>query len=148
MMKKILLLQCVFVALLFLKVKANDSCTIFLNKKTIFKGAVDQENAVGYLNLKHVRYKKCDCITIKFKSDNENKGWYRTFFINTENDQQIKKIEMPKQSGAVTVSATVLNKQQEKRQPFFIYTTSLPADKKMAASIRVRRVLICKIEWN
>lgn len=147
-MKKILLLQCVFVALLFLKVNANDSCTIFLNKKTIFKGAVDQENAVGYLKPGNGHYKKSDCLTIKFKSENENNGWYRTFFINTINDQQIKKIEMPILSGDVTVSATLLNKLQEDRQPFFIYTSSLPADKKMAASIRVRRVLICKIEWN
>lgn len=135
-----------FITLSICKAKASDSCEILFNKHLIFKGSVEQENPVAFIKAKH--FKNTDCLTIRYRSENANKGWTRTFYINDSNGQNLKTIDLGKQSGSVTVNASVLNELEKKKQPFFIYTISLPKDKAMAARIRVRRMLICKIEWN
>lgn len=140
------MLLSVFMALAVTDANAGDSCQILFNKQIIFKGGVDRQDAVAYFKAR--QFKNTDLINIKFYSDNANKGWRRTFYIDDESNNNIKKIEMDKQSGSVTFSASVLAAGKEKKQAFSVYTTSLPTDKAMAARIRVRRMFICKIEWN
>lgn len=135
-----------FLALTMFTSAANDSCKILFNKRVIFKGSVEQENAVAFLDAK--AFKKTDCITLEYRTENANKGWKRTFYIDASNDQNVKTIELGKQSGSVCVKASVLNELKEKKQPVFIYTASFPTDKAMAARIRIRKMFICKIEWN
>lgn len=112
----------------------------------IYKGDVERETAVALLTVKPFTSK--DCITIKYNSEHANKGWDRTFYINGPNEKNLKTITIGQQSGTVSVKASALNEMKEKKQPVFIYTTSLPSDKALAARVRVRRMLICKIEWN
>jgi hypothetical protein len=135
-----------FVALMIPGANANDSCKILFNKQVIFNGVADQETAVASLKAKIFKAK--DCLTISYKSETVNKGWERTFYINDSSEKSLKVITVNKQSGSVAVKASILNKMKEKKQPVFIYTTSLPTDKALAARIRVRRIFICKIEWN
>jgi hypothetical protein len=137
---------CAFVALNIAGASANDSCKILFNKQVIFEGPVDQETAVAPLKAKV--FTNNDCIIISYKSENANKGWERTFYINESSEKSLKVIRLNKQSGTVAVKAAILNKLKEKKQPVFIYTVSLPIDKGLAARIRVRRIFICKIEWN
>ena len=134
------------IALSPIAARANDSCEILFNKQVIFKGDVEQENAHGFV--KATQFKNTDCITIKYHSEKAMKGWKRTFYLEGPNDQNVKTIELSKQSGSVSVKASVLNEMKEKKQPVFVYTISLPADKAMAARVRVRRMFLCKIEWN
>ena len=145
-MNKGLMLLCVFIALALSKAKGNDSCKILFNKQVIFKGSVDDEAAVASLKVKKLTNK--DCLTIRYNTENASKGWERTFYINGPEERNLKTITLAKQSGSVSVKASVLNEMKEKKLPVFIYTTSLPTDKTMAARIRVRRMFICKIEWN
>lgn len=137
---------CVFLALTIARANANDSCKIFFNKQIIFNGEVDEDASVVMPKTKKITNR--DCITINYNSENTNKGWMRTFYINGTDEKSLKTISMSKQSGSVSVSATVLNEMKATKEPVFIYTTSLPKDKKIAARIRVRRMFICKIEWN
>src|SRR5215210_5350984 len=123
-MKKLFMLLPAFVALPMSPAHANDTCEIMFNKQVIFKGDVEQENSVAFLKAKP--FQKSDCLTIRYYSENAKKEWKRTFYIND----------------------SALKDMNEKKQPVFIYTTSLPTDKAMAGRIRVRRVFICKIEWN
>ena len=137
---------CAFVTLTLIKASANDSCKILFNKQIVFKGEVDRETSVASIKAK--KFTNKDCITIIYNSENTNRGWSRTFYINGPDEKNLKTISIGKQSGSVGVKATVLNEMKTKKEPIFIYTTSLPTDKEMAARIRVRRMLICKIEWN
>lgn len=145
-MSKLILLLFAFVFTVNGKVNANDSCQIILNKRVIFRGEADQQNAVLFIEAK--QFKKGDYLTLRYCSENESKGWNRTFYLNDANDENLKTIELSKQSGSASIDASVLNKQIEKRAPVFIYTMSLPTDKKLAARIRARRIFMCKIEWN
>ncbi|GEO11817.1 hypothetical protein [Segetibacter aerophilus] len=144
-MRKLIMLFA-FVALIIVRANASDSCKILFNKQVIFNGAADQETAVALLKAKI--FKPKDCIAISYKSETANKGWERTFYINDASEKSLKVITLNKQSGSVAVKASILNKMKEKKQPVFIYTTSLPTDKALAARVRVRRIFICKIEWN
>ncbi len=84
---------------------ANDSCRILLNNKIIYKGEVDQENAVA--SVKMDQFKKTDCLKIVYSSENAGKGWNRTFYINGPNDENLRTLELSKQSGSVSVKASV-----------------------------------------
>jgi hypothetical protein len=145
-MVKFSMLLLAFVALTISVAHASDSCKILFNKQVIFKGEVDNESSVSALKVK--AFKKSDCITIVYNSETTNKGWERTFYINGPDEKNIKTITTSKQSGSLSVKASVLNEMKEKRQPVFIYTISLPTDKTLAARIRVRRLFICRIEWK
>lgn len=145
-MVKLLMLLFAFIAATISNANASDSCKVFFNKQLIFKGEVDNESSASALRVKS--FKKSDCIIIVYKSETTNKGWERTFYLNGADEKNIKTITTSKQSGSVSVKASVLNEMKEKRQPVLIYTTSLPADKALAARIRVRRLFICKIEWK
>ena len=140
------MLLSIFLAVTVTRALANDSCEVFFNKQLIFKGLVEQENPVAFIKAK--QFTKSDCITIVYYSNNVNKGWNRTFYINGSDERNLKTLQLGKQSGSVSVNALFLNEMKDKKQPVFMYTTSLPADKTLAARIRVRRILICKIEWN
>ncbi len=135
-----------FLALSTVKVNAADSFIVLYNKHVIFKGMTEQENAAAYIKAKE--FKNTDSITIIYKSENADKGWKRTFYMVDAKERNIKTIELLKQSGSVSMNASALQEMKEKKQPVFIYTVSLPADPKLAAGIRVRRIMLCKIEWN
>lgn len=145
-MNKLFVLLPAFITFCISTARANDSCVVLFNKQVIFKGETEQENPVAFI--KAGAFKNADCITIKYYSEKVLKGWKRTFYLDASNDQNLKTIELNKQNGTVSVKASVLTEMKEKKQPVFIYTMSLPTDKAMAARIRVRRMLICKIEWN
>lgn len=144
-MTKLLILLSTSLLLLTTKANASDSCKILLNKKTLFNGTVDDTNAV--IKLSSAGFKNADCITIAYATETSMKRWNRTFYVETARGQNLKTIKMDKQSGSVSFKASVLTDMQVKKQPVLLYTISLPADKAMAARIRVRPMLICKIEW-
>ncbi len=140
------MLLCALVSLFFIKASANDSCKILFNKQAIFNGEVEHEASVA--SIKKRQFTKRDCITIVYNSEHVNRGWERTFYINAAEERNLKTLTLSKQSGSVSVRASALNEIKKKNQPVFIYTTSLPTDKAMAARIRIRRMYICKIDWN
>jgi hypothetical protein len=145
-MKKRPVVFSVLFALVAICANASDSCKILLNKNLVFEGAVEQENPVAVVK---TNQKTADgYFTIKYRSENADSGWKRTIYIDDKNGDEIKKLEMPKQAGSVCVKASVLKRWIDKRQPLFIYTLSLPKDPLLADRVRVRSVLICKIEWH
>lgn len=145
-MRRLLIVLLSVLVVTFLKAQPTDKWQICFNKQSIFNGNSDQINRVAFLKLTSL--KKKDCITIRYETGNADTGWKRTFFINDSADREIKKLELNKQSGSVSVNATVLKAMLDKKLPVFIYTTSLPKDPAKAAVIRIRRLLLCKLDWN
>ncbi len=128
------------------KAEPTESWQIILNNKIIFKGNSEQANPTA--SLKASPFKATDKITIKYFMDNADNTWKRIFMVNDENEKSYITIELNKQTGSVSFKASKLKELMEKKKPFFIYTVSTPKDRSLAASVRVRRVLLCKIEWN
>lgn len=144
-MKKIILLLFCFFALAALKAGASDNWRITFNNKVIFKGSDNQMNPLAIL--KRTKVRKSDCLLIQYNTQDADKRWKRIFYINDSSEQSIKTIDLDEQNGSVSVDASVLQ-EMTKKSPVFIYTVSLPKDPALAAAIRVRRILLCKIEWN
>ncbi len=145
-MKQAFVLIPAFLLLSVLKVMANDSCTLLLNKQVVFKGMVEQRDAVAFIE--STKLKSTDRITIVYHTEHESRGWRRFFYVQDSAQGQVKTIELGKQSGSVTISGSDLRAMKEKNKPVFIYTISLPKDKAMAARVRVRTLFLCKIEWS
>jgi hypothetical protein len=145
-MNKAIILLSVFLAFAFTTADAKDSWQILINKQVIFKGNSDDESPTVSVKVRVL--KKTDCIAINYNMDDPDKGWKRTFYISDSNDENLKTAEINTQAGSVSFNASVIKDLMNKKQPVFIYTTSLPKNKELAARIRVRRVLLCKIEWS
>jgi archaellum component FlaF (FlaF/FlaG flagellin family) len=145
-MQKVILIVATLISFANCEAFGNDSCRILFNKQVVFKGIVEQEDAVAVIGAKVLR--SSDRITIIYFTDNGSKGWRRTIYLEDNTGQNIKTVELGKQDGTVTINASVLSPMKQKREPISIYTMSLPTDRKLAARIRVRRVFICRIAWN
>ena len=145
-MNKSLILLIALFTMAFTEANSQDSWQIIVNKKTILKGIVGDEATTAVIKAGTPIPK--GCIYIKFKSASNEAGWKRTFYINNTQDHVVKSFDMPKQSGTICIKASSLKILQENKQPFVIYTTSIPNDPAQAASVRVRRFMLCKIEWN
>ena len=145
MQKPLLILLC---SLLFAVANADatDTWQILINKQIICKGNSDQENTVA--TIKKRALTSGDNLVIKYSMDNGDKTCTRTFYISDSSDHNLATAKINQQTGSVTIKAEIIKRIMEKKQPFFIYTTSLPKDKGLAARIRVRRVLLCRIDWN
>ena len=123
-----------------------DHWEVLFNNKVVFRGSDEQED--NTLQFKTTNFKKTDCFTIKYMAENAQNSWNRTFYINGKEDNNIKTMVVSKQSGKISVSASLLSEMMNKKAPVFIYTTSLPTNPAKAAAVRVRRILLCKLEWN
>jgi hypothetical protein len=146
MLNKHLLIIVALLSASFTNTAAIDTWQIFINKQVIFKGNAEMEETAVAIKIKTL--KPQDCLIIKYFIDNPNPNWKRTFYINDSNDISVKTVEINKQSGSVSVNASVFKQLMDKKQPVFIYTTSLPKDPQKAAAVRVRRILLCKINWK
>jgi hypothetical protein len=144
-MKKLLLI--IFSIFTLATVNAQtDSWQIFFNTKAVLKGNSDKADAE--LVIKTSALRTTDKIVIKYTSATADDKWKRTFYITDSADNNILTIPSSKQTGSISVTAGKLTQYMKHKQPVFIYTTSIPKDKAMAASVRVRRMLLCKIEWK
>ncbi len=87
-------------------------------------------------------------ITIMYQTKAPEDNWNRTFTLNDEGEKTAKRFEMNKQSGSVSFRVSDLKKAAVSNKALFLYTISLPNDPAMAATVRVRRFLLCKIQWK
>jgi hypothetical protein len=144
-MKKLLLIIFSIFALATVNAQ-TDNWQIFFNTKAVLKGNSDKADAE--LVIKTSALRSTDKIVIKYTSATADDKWKRTFYITDSADNNILTIPSSKQTGSISVTAGKLTQYMKHKQPVFIYTTSIPKDKAMAASVRVRRMLLCKIEWK
>jgi len=134
------------VALSAAKAEPNESWQILFNNKVIFKGNSDQPDPRA--SLKVSSFKATDQITIKYFMSNADNNWKRTFLVNDESEKNFVTLGLNKQTGSVSFQAGKLKELMGKKKPVYIYTVSVPKDPSLAASVRVRRILLCKLEWN
>jgi hypothetical protein len=146
-MKKLYALMITLATLLSVAyAQAGDSWKIYLNKKLLLQTPVESNEAVIVLDKAATLSK--NTISIQFKSGDTESDFKRSFFLNDAGEKTIKKLELKGIDGTVTLNTMELKAAASSRKPLFIYTTAIPKDPAMAAAVRVRRVLLCKIEWK
>jgi hypothetical protein len=144
-MKRLLLL--IFLIFTLATVNAQtDSWQILFNKKVVLKGNSNKPDTE--LVVKTSPLKSTDKLTVKYSSAADDNSLNRTFYINDSADNNLITCALNKQSGSINVTARKLTRVMLSKQPVFIYTMAIPKDKALAARVRVRRILLCKIEWK
>jgi hypothetical protein len=146
MIKVFLLCICAFVFYANSEAEPAESWQIVVNDKVVFKGNSDHDNPT--VKLKPFSVKATDKITIRYFMTEADNSWKRTFYLNDESEKNFVTIGLNKQNGSVSFKATNLKELIEKKKTIYIHTVSIPKDPALAASVRVRRVLLCRVEWN
>ncbi len=75
----------------------------------------------------------------------QEKDWNREFVLYDERDNSILKLSRLKNKTTYEAPLKELFKKLNKDQTYLLYTIATPADQQKAATIRVRRVLICRM---
>lgn len=126
--------------------QSGDSWKILLNKKLLLQTPVESNNASVRIDKSASQTK--NMISIQYKSADTESDFKRIFYINDAQEKTIKKIELKNNDGTAAFDLRELKAMAASKKPLFIYTTAIPKDPSMAAAVRVRRFLLCKIEWK
>ena len=148
-MKKYLLLLTALFAFCMIEVNAQsgDTWSISLNKQTLLRSPVESAEPTIFIS-KSALQKGKSMLTIQYATAEGEKDWNRTFTFNYENEQTVKQASLKNQSGSISFAAKDLLKAAQSNKPVFVYTMSLPNDPAVAALVRIRRILLCKIQWK
>lgn len=121
---------------------------ICFNKQVLYSGNAEQTETVIVVDAGLLKKDPNGVITISYVQPTPNKNWKRTFYINDEADQLVHSVELKTQIGKVSFSALPIKQMANAKKPVFIYTTSIPKNPEKAAVVRVRRILLCRIDWK
>jgi len=117
------------------------------NNKELFKGFEVKQSLVLRMQSTLVSSNPAAIFTIEYKDAAADKNWRRTYYITDQNDQTIHTITMQQPTGKRPFKAALLVGYAKAKKPVYVYTTLLPKDPQKAAVVRVRRILLCTIEW-
>lgn len=127
---------------------AQDAWNICLGKKVLISGEVGVSDTTIALNRQILENARQLMLDINYTTGEPTTGWNRTFYFTNSKDKELQTLDLPSQSGQVRVRVNTLLQAFAPGETMYLYTTSLPADKAKAAMVKVRRVLVCKIEWK
>lgn len=124
---------------------AQGSDIVVKAQKQTVTSSLDAENSDKIIVLNsHKKTLKTDKLVI-YNSAGKQDGWRRSFIIYNEADAEIVKFTTPLKEKTYEIALKDLFRKTEKNKDYSIYTIALPTDQKKAATVRVRRVLICTL---
>jgi len=138
-MKQLLLLILLIPSVVFAQKK--DSWKICAHHKTVASGTMggDTEPVTAELSATKGTFK------ITYKSAAKDKK--RSIIIMNESRNPLITEELGKNSGTVKIDINQL-KEKTGGKTFYVYTLALPTDPAIAATIRVRPMLLCTVSWK
>jgi hypothetical protein len=147
-MKKIIFLFLSFSTILMSAASAQqgDSWKLYLNKQLLAQSSTEKPEPV--ITIDKANMKKKATITLQYTTEGAQENWKRTFYFNDKSEKTFKRSELKSQDGTITFALKDLLQAANSNTPLNLFTTSLPTDKSMAAVVRVRRFLVCKIQWK
>jgi len=144
-MKQILLAVITSVAtILAAAAQPGDTWKIYLGKKLLLQSPVESASPTIMLDKKLVNGK--NILTIQYKAAESGNDMKRSFSINDENESTIQSTSLKGNSGTAVFSLKGLKKATGKNLSLF--TVAIPKDPSLAAAVRVRRFILCRIEWK
>jgi len=138
-MKQLLLFVLLIPSIVFAQKK--DSWKICAHHKTIASGTMGEAEAtvVGELSATKGTFK------LTYKSATKNIK--RSIVIMNESRNPLITEELGKSAGTIKIDINSL-KEKTAGKTFYVYTLGLPADPAIAATVRVRPMLLCVINWK
>jgi hypothetical protein len=119
---------------------AQNSWKVTFNGKEVLNASTEDE-AKNMITLKKSDLKKKKDFILAYHGEQEQKGWERTIAAYDSLDT-----ELAKQKGTrFKLTGTALQSLFKKSKTIKIYTVALPADPKLKAAVRVRRVHLCTL---
>ncbi|MBI1781028.1 MAG: hypothetical protein HYR66_06625 [Sphingobacteriales bacterium] len=130
--------------LMIIGVAVNAQHVISLNNKKQLTINHEEDNSSKELVIKlKAGYPAKALLTIKDMK--QAKAWIRTYTVTDEKDNVITELSKSTKANTQQILIQTLLKKLEAGKKYFIYTMAKPSDPKIAASIRVRRYLLCSV---
>ena len=123
---------------------ANAQHLISLNGKQLFKVNEDDDNTGKKLALK-LKTNYAATAALEVKELKPSKKMIRSYMVYDEQDNELIKLVKSKKPGTQQVLIKGLLKKLEAGKKYFLYTIAIPSDPKLAAAVRVRRILLCAV---
>jgi hypothetical protein len=117
--------------------------TVSANNKSITILPDDNNETVFTLNKNE--FIKNGLLTVHVNNDEIEKDWKRSFVIYDSSDNVVLKFTQMKDEN-FCIRSNDLAKKLVPQQEYYIYTTAIPEDPKKAMSVRVARMLVCKLK--
>ncbi|HUQ96714.1 MAG TPA: hypothetical protein VM010_03545 [Chitinophagaceae bacterium] len=121
-------------------ITAQDRWTITNRKKEVFAATIEDTTA-NRVTLTPEDLKNCGVLKIQYTEMPERAGWQRSLLLYDSNGNERKKITATR----LKLRHRTLRQLGKNTRQLFLYTTSLPADPAVAATVRVRRVHLCTL---
>ena len=135
-------LFCLFLASFFISLStlAQPGWKVLLNGKTVLNTTVEDE-AKNIIRIKKTDLKKKRGLSVLYTEEAKKKNWEREIALYDENDR-----ELIRQKGVqLKLSNSALQSYFKNSKKIAIYTLAFPADPKLRAAIRIRRVHLCTL---
>lgn len=144
MLKRVLFIACLSLTSLFLFAQHEDSWRVYHNKKLVIKAEAPAETK-NIISFQKAELEKKGFVLISYLEKLPKKEWKRTIAVYDEGDNLLLSKEGVRMMRLLHSEMKDLLKTHSKLR---IFTWSLPNDPNMAATIRVRRIHLCTIEWR
>jgi hypothetical protein len=131
-----------FMLLTFLSIATraqSDSWVIIHNGRVLLQ-ATGENSGKNVVTIRRSDLNKTDYLIVKY-SGVTAKGWVRTIYLAGEKDE-----EMARHSGNIfRIADSSLKAIFKNRSRVVLYTYTMPADPKLKAAVRIRRIHLCTI---
>lgn len=126
---------------------AQDTCRVYRNQQILLTKTSWEDNNSNAVSIKP-DLKKEETLDVYYNPVVPTKNWQRYILLVDDNDQTILSKVFDFSSGKYVITAKELEASSKKAQKFFLYTYAFPKDPAEAATIKIRRLLICQLLLN
>jgi hypothetical protein len=133
-------------SLLWLTPFAQDTWRLMQGKKQLFAShSDDMGDSKKVVTLTAKDLNKLP-LTVIYKQALEEKDWARSVMVHSDKDVDILNLQGKTSSGTFTLPAAKIKAALLKYKSLYIYSICLPTDPELAKAVRVRRVVICRLQ--
>lgn len=126
--------------LTFSKAHAQDHWTVLHNKKKMLN-ATAEDTTANQVVLKHGDLKKWGSLRIRYTEMPERTAWKRSLLLSNAGGAELQRASKKK----LHIRNRILRNWARQNRRLFIYTTSIPTDPAVAATVRMRPVHLCTV---
>lgn len=142
-MKKFLLLFCMLIAMATFAQHTEKAPVLIFAQGTSIKASLDGNNDTVSITL--LSKKKDGKFSIVNANAKNETDWVRKYMLMTDADEDLKISFTGRIAGSVGAELKEIFSKTKKGSSYKLYTIATPADPNQAATVRVRRIFLCKV---
>ncbi len=141
-MKRVSIAICTLIFSASVMAQKTDSWKVFHNRKEVASFKFSEDNDERRLVLLNRALEEPGFVIITFKPAAEQADWNRNFVITDSIGKELKKFN---NTPELRSHNSEFSRLMEGRNKLQVYTWAVPKDPDQAASVRIRRILLCTI---